>query len=990
MATNTESENSRNENRKGHSRRALWIILGVLAILIVAAVAGFFAQRGAEAGRLEAGQAAVEAGEWEAAVDVLSQALNTRPALVRQHVAEATALRGLAYYQQGNYGAALADFDTALQLNPDMVDIYAYRAAANFHQKDYEAALADGDTAFEHEELLPEHLLAKLHAQRAAIYHEQGPTDDVIAEANAAFNLEQYLTDAAVAELYAERAQSFYDDGNLEKSLADTLAALSFDEVLPEAIQAHLFANLAMFYYQENLFDLALEAGDSALALETLPEETLADLYLMRADMRQQQGDLTAAIDEARQAADHGTDEAMLHALQAVRYYQARDDQGLAESEAALAIDGNSAPAHRVRGSILAWKGQLDEALDDLDRAVELDPADVEALAMRVFTHLELDDLESAEADLAQAQENEPGSPAALWADALVHHYKYEIDSAHALLDVAIEMDDSRPEFYTWRARTYRLTSEDDQVTADLEQALALDDDFPEALAGLMGQRISQNNYEGLEEEATRLIALYPDWPAGYGLMAFYQSSILGDQEAAMEYAEQALALRPESAQSYLTRGGIHFENEAYDLARTDYEKGLELRPNDLGAIDGLTDLHWAQEEFDQALARQDEILAILPDSTRAHVNQGWIHFEQGELEEAWIKAHQALAYDPDYPGALMLRAALNEESGEYDRAQLDLHQVLKQNPNFASAHLEQAWVYYFQGRWDEARDSAQQAIEMDSGLTDAYTLLSWMAYIDEDLDEALKQTGRWLDEMPDLANAHSMEGLVYNYQGQSQEAVDSFTAALELADEEDPLVGETYLNRAYAYMGLGDEELALADLKAALETSPDLDIVDEAELMLADPGLRAASIGGRRIIEDEDNGFTISFDEMWQQWPADPVEGYVLSLGYGDEFLEASVDVFLLEWDPNFSIRDLASVIDPSGQGVTVEPLESVQIAGQNGLKRAYNEFVDVNTVIRGDQYIVVKGNQAAVIVVSALDEAYGEFASEFEEIVASFNFLP
>jgi tetratricopeptide (TPR) repeat protein len=953
-------------------------------------VAGFFALQGAEAGRLEAGQAAVEAGDWEAAVDAFSQALNTQPALVRQQVTEAAALRGLAHYQQGNYGAALADFDAALQLNPNLVDVLAYRSMANYHQNDHEAALADGIAAFEHKDLLPNHLKARLYAQQAAIYHQQGPADDVIAKANAAFVLEQYLSDATVAELYAERAQSVYDGGNPEESMTDTLAALSFDEDLPEATQAHLYANLATTYYQEDLFELALEAGDSALALETLPEETLVDLYLMRADMRHQQGDLAGAIDEAKEAADHGSDEAMLHALQAVRYYQARDNQALVEAEAALAIDGDSALAHRVRGSILAWQGQLDEALDDLDRAVELDPADVEALAMRVFAHLELDDLESAEADLAQAQENEPGSPSTLWADALVHHYKYENDSAHALLDVAIEMDDSRPEFYTWRARTYRLTSEDDQVTADLERALALDDDFPEALAGLMGQRISQNNYEGLEEEATRLIALYPEWPAGYGLMAFYQSSVLDDQVAAMEYAEQALTLRPEATQSYLSRGWIYMADESYNLAQADFEKALEIRANEVDAIGGLAEVHWVQEEYDQALALLDEILSVSPNSPRAYVNQGWIYFEQGELEEAWMKAHQALAYDPDYPGALGLRAWLNMESGEYDRAQLDLHRILEEYPSDAGAHYDQARVYFFQGRWDEARDSAQQALEMDSGLTDAYFLLSWMAYVDEDLDEALKQTGRWLDETPDLANAHSMEGLIYNYQGQNQEAVDSFTAALEQADEEDPLVGETYLNRAYAYMGLGDEELALADLAAALETSPDLDIVDEAEIMLADSGLRATSIGGRRIIEDENNGFTISYDEMWRQWAAVPAEGYVLSLGYGDEILEASVDVFLLEWDPNFSIRDLASVIDPSGQGVTVEPLESVQIAGQNGLKRAYNEFVDVNTVIRGDQYIVVKGNQAAVIVVSALDEVYSEFASEFEEIVASFDFLP
>jgi hypothetical protein len=127
----------------------------------------------------------------------------------------------------------------------------------------------------------------------------------------------------------------------------------------------------------------------------------------------------------------------------------------------------------------------------------------------------------------------------------------------------------------------------------------------------------------------------------------------------------------------------------------------------------------------------------------------------------------------------------------------------------------------------------------------------------------------------------------------------------------------------------------------------------------------------------------------MWQQWAADPSEGHVLSLGYGVEELEASVDVYLIDWNPSFSIRDLAQVIDPSAEGAIVAPLEPIQMANLNGLKRDY-EIMGPGTGIIGSQYMVTAGNRAAVIIVWAMDDIYNDFEAEFEEIVASFDFLP
>jgi len=135
--------------------------------------------------------------------------------------------------------------------------------------------------------------------------------------------------------------------------------------------------------------------------------------------------------------------------------------------------------------------------------------------------------------------------------------------------------------------------------------------------------------------------------------------------------------------------------------------------------------------------------------------------------------------------------------------------------------------------------------------------------------------------------------------------------------------------------------------------------------------------------------GFTISFDEKWEQWEDDPAEGYVLSLAYGEDTVLASADVYIMEWDPSFSLYEMAAILDPASEGATTQPLETIQIGGQSGLLQAY-EMEEMGEYIIGRHYIVSKGYHAAVIILWAVEEVYDDFEEEFDSMADSFNFLP
>jgi tetratricopeptide (TPR) repeat protein len=986
----TLDENGSEKKQRNRRRTGLLIGLGLLIIMVLVVVAGIFAIRGAEDRNLANGREAVSNGDWAAAVTALDEVLDMQPAFLRRYVVEATALRGLAHYQQGNLNAALEDFDAALAAEPDLIDLNAYRANIHYQQGQYAAALTEGDAALKHEELLADHLLAMVHADRAAIAQASGRVEDLADDSSAALKLGRYLPEQTIAQLYAGGAINAFDNGDMDQALSQSMAALEFESLLTDSAQAELLANLATTYEQAGLVDQVMETSEAALSLKALPEDRQVDLLLMRARARYHQDDLNGAIGEAEEAAGMGNDLAMLHGLQALQHYLDGDeDQALAEANAALVID-DEALAYRVRGSVYFWQGKIQEALADLDQALRLDENDAEALALRIPVKLELNDLEAAEADLERAQQLNAASSAILWAEALVANYEHDSAKARALIDMAIDLDGSRPEFYTLRAETYQHTAEQELAVEDLEHALSLNEDFPWALAGRMGQNALRFDYDTYEEDANQLIELYPDWYFGYSALAWYYSYILQDQDQSFEYIDKVLEFRPDSAVGFLLRGDYHLANEEYDLAQADFERALELRPDGLSAVAALSDLNWVRGETDQSLQLLDQILEVEPGNSMALVDQAAIYRETGQLEESWQKVHEALAHDPGNPRALLMRAELNMMSDELDKAHIDLLRVIDQFPKFASAHLTQAWVYYFQGRYDEAREAALATLALDPEITQANWLLMSIAIIEEDLEGAEEQVNNWIATDPDSPEAYYWLGGVYNTQVKSDEAVNALTEALSMTAEDDLLLGDIYFERALAYIDLAEEESAEADLLATIENTTNLDLLDSSEVILADPGMQATSVDGRRIIEDQDAGYTVSFDEKWSQYPSNPAEGYVLSLGFGAEEILASVDVFMIyDWDPQFSAFDLASVIDPTADGAVTGPLETVQIGGQSGLMRTY-EMVDMGVRIIGSQHILVQGDRAAVIILWAVDSQAEEFAPEFEAIVESFDLLP
>ena len=86
----------------------------------------------------------LHAGASQDALDALSTAIQLDP-----EFAEAYAYRGFAYYRLDNYDAAMEDYGKAVALWPNLAEAYYFRAILHGQLKEYQQAIRDYTRAVE-------------------------------------------------------------------------------------------------------------------------------------------------------------------------------------------------------------------------------------------------------------------------------------------------------------------------------------------------------------------------------------------------------------------------------------------------------------------------------------------------------------------------------------------------------------------------------------------------------------------------------------------------------------------------------------------------------------------------------------------------------------------------------------------------------------------------------------------------------------------------
>jgi tetratricopeptide (TPR) repeat protein len=254
---------------------------------------------------------------------------------------EAYLKRGNAYFQQGNYDAAIADYDKAIQLRPDFAAAFTSRGASYARKLDYDRALGDYDKLVQ---LRPND--ANAYLRRGATYATKKDFDHALADLDKTIQL-----DANNAENFYARGMVYRDKKDYGRACADFDKAIALKPDYTDAIYNRGLTN----YDRENYSD---SIKDFTRYIELKPNDPQA--YYQRGNAHHDGGlknffpksEMEAAIRDYTRAIELKPNFPQAYRGRGLSFLMSEDYYGaLSDCNYALKLDPNYEPAKKCVSS---------------------------------------------------------------------------------------------------------------------------------------------------------------------------------------------------------------------------------------------------------------------------------------------------------------------------------------------------------------------------------------------------------------------------------------------------------------------------------------------------------------------------------------------------------------------------------------------------------------------------------------------------------------
>lgn len=396
----------------------------------------------------------------------------------------------------------------------------------------------------------------------------------------------------------------------------------------------------------------------SAIGLR--PDKPLA--YMKRAAALQEQGNLTAALEDLSEASDLGADPLTVALQQAdIHYRRASFDEAIDHYSRALTLDPSS-PAVLYKLGLACFRGGREEAaLSALGQAIEARRGFVEAYYLRAAVLKSLGRIDDAESDLLTTLSLRP--EAAEVRSALIDFY-LETGNAARALEVANEEIDRQPHAassYLLLADVHRMSGRNDEAIAAVGLALEQDPNLPDAYLRLgelwLEDGMLRNDRVALEKAATALESVVmmdsENGPAALALGKAYLA--MGNEETAFEELQRAAEATPIQADAHRILGDLYLSRGAFTEAATAYHVFLKLADKSPLVMERLGDAYMGMDNLAAAAETYMELAALVPSRTTPFLKAARAYWEAGDMASVRRACRQGLRAQAENPDLLDL-----------------------------------------------------------------------------------------------------------------------------------------------------------------------------------------------------------------------------------------------------------------------------------------------------------------------------------------------
>lgn len=286
----------------------------------------------------------------------------------------------------------------------------------------------------------------------------------------------------------------------------------------------------------------------------------------------------------------------------------------------AVQLSPRDAEAHNNLGIILKELGRLPESERSYRRALELEAGYAQAHSNLGATLQHLGRMAEAEACYRQALLIDPNYAKAHCNLGALLHDLDRLEEAEASYRHALNLNPDDAEAHRNLGITLKDLGRLDEASASVRRALEIRPNHPDALGSLGVILFKSGRATEAEASLRRALELEPgDFKSHSDLAAVLID--LGRTDEAEISARRALEINPDLVEA-LTNLGVSLRDQGrLDEAEAAYRQALAITPNSADTLGNLGGVLHDLGRIDESMASYRRALAIDPDSTRTHSN---------------------------------------------------------------------------------------------------------------------------------------------------------------------------------------------------------------------------------------------------------------------------------------------------------------------------------------------------------------------------------
>ena len=388
-------------------------------------------------------------------------------------------------------------------------------------------------------------------------------------------------------------------------------------------------------------------------------------------------------------------------------------DKALDDYNRAIEINPNSASGYVGRGVVYRERDELDKALDNYDRAIEIAPNHANAFNNRGNVYHKQGELELALDDYDRAIEIAPNhADDAYFGRGNVYRDWNELDKALDNYDRAIEINSNHAPAFNNRGNVYHKQGELELALDDLDRAIEIDLNFPEPYIS-RGNLYKQRNQLNLAlADYDRAIEINRDYADAYFNRGIAKGELEQYVEAIPDF-DKAIEINPDDAEAYFNRGVTKGNLKQHAEAILDFDKSIEIKPQWAEAYFNRGNAKGELEQYVEAIPDFDKAIEVNPDYVEAYYNRGIAKVNLKQHAEAIPDFDKSIEINPDDAEAYFNRGVTKGNLKQHAEAIADYDKAIEINPDDAKAYFNRGVSYLSLNNQQQGQKDFQQAARL-------------------------------------------------------------------------------------------------------------------------------------------------------------------------------------------------------------------------------------------------------------------------------------